>query len=853
MPLVVPLDRLVRLQQSMSFDDAILEAALQDEPLEDRPQLRIAAIEALRDGAAALFLDALDETRAQRHAIVSSLDERLAELDPAIEVLLTTRHVAYADAQTLGFKELRVCPPEQPSDTVRAILGAVATERGVEGAARRAWIKHRADWIDERLGSDRSLRETPLMVVLLTMLTAAHDLDDLPTGRAPVLARVLADVITRWDAGLRLRGETPRLGTLEGTDATNAAHAAFPAIGHCIFEHTDPTREQVLERISTAISEPFDLRAGRAAGVAQDALALWDEAGVFVISGATDRVQARLRVFAELAEAKHIASLDPGQQRTWAGEALWQEDADQVVLLAAGLSPHVAEATLTATIANVEEDPLLAFIAEACRQHVPFDEAGLEALVSAVVQADGTDNERFQRAVLLLELPASAAALPGALGFLDRLHEPRRTVLRAISVEAWARTDEAVGSDLRAMTRLDPHTRITTPAQERAFVDPLYQRAVLAVANNMDSARPDAVARWLADRLRTGVAIGATHTIRVRLNDHGYEDLARNRDADPGRFAMSKEMRTMFERHAEIEGRLLEIIVGLAPPATLCRIQARRLDSLADLIETSDFGHATEREVTAGLTKAPTRAQICLRAAALLGGLDLGVVAAQAIQVREEMAEEGNTPFSLLWDDGRKLDLDDWTRIPDPGATAEALADAMLCNYGWIQSLALGCMESAPEDDRARAIAVLEAGLQDVRARTQWFAALGHLALARDQGLLVKYQQDERSMVRRASASFIGWSVDSAETRAALRRLLADDDRGVREESIRSVTALGLENDLRVEIAASVEAPVGWECLWCGSDNGAAREECRRCNLRGPSLAQVTTAAAEGKKAREDA
>ena len=72
MPLVVSLDRLARLRKAMNFDDALLEAALQDEPDDERSQLRVAAIEALRDGAAAIFLDALDETRSQRYAIVAS-------------------------------------------------------------------------------------------------------------------------------------------------------------------------------------------------------------------------------------------------------------------------------------------------------------------------------------------------------------------------------------------------------------------------------------------------------------------------------------------------------------------------------------------------------------------------------------------------------------------------------------------------------------------------------------------------------------------------------------------------------------------------------------------------------------
>ena len=213
MPLVVSLDRLARLRKAMNFDDALLEAALQDEPDDERSQLRVAAIEALRDGAAAIFLDALDETRSQRYAIVASLGDKLTEVDPAVELLLTTRDVAYADAHTLGLPDLRVRPPEHPMDTAEAIMRAVAVERELDTAGRRSWVKDRVSWVKAQLSSDPGLRETPLMVVLLTMLTTEHELADLPVGRGPVLARVLDDVVTRWETGFRLRGERPRLGS----------------------------------------------------------------------------------------------------------------------------------------------------------------------------------------------------------------------------------------------------------------------------------------------------------------------------------------------------------------------------------------------------------------------------------------------------------------------------------------------------------------------------------------------------------------------------------------------------------------------------------------------------------------
>ena len=85
-PVVIPLDRLARVQRTIGFEEALLEAALQDEPVTARPHLRVAVIDAIRDGSAAIFFDALDETRASRHQIMASLEAEISEMPPSVEV-----------------------------------------------------------------------------------------------------------------------------------------------------------------------------------------------------------------------------------------------------------------------------------------------------------------------------------------------------------------------------------------------------------------------------------------------------------------------------------------------------------------------------------------------------------------------------------------------------------------------------------------------------------------------------------------------------------------------------------------------------------------------------------------------
>ncbi len=798
-PVVVPLDRLARVQRTMGFEEALLEAALQDEPVTARPHLRVAVIDAIRAGSAAIFFDALDETRSLRHQIMASLEAGIGDMSPSIEVLLTTRDVAYADAQTLGFPELRVLPPEEPMDTVRAILRAVTTERGLSARDSEKWINERERWIGGRLGADSSLRETPLMVVLLTMLAAEGELADLPLDRAHVLARVLDDVVVRWDAGLRLQGGRPRLGSLEDRDATNAARSAFVAIGHEVFETGDPLRGGVLDHLRDELREAFGLTRDRARSVADDALELWDEAGVFVISGTSGRMQARLRLFAELAEATRILRQEPHRQRAWTEAAIWREDAHEVVLLAAGLSPVVADELLAAAAAHPDEAPLLEFVVEAARQQVSISESSLRDLVDAVTRLElSDDNELLRVALALLDLPIGHADIPRVLDFFNRLSSARRIVVRAISVGSWDRDDPAAGADLQAMMDIEPTARIAFPIEHRAFVDPLYQRAVLVVADRIEQAGGADIARWLAERIRKGVTIGAIHTIRRQLEAHGFAALMEEVDGPPARVGLPDPWGHIVAGHAEIEDRFLQLVEALGAPEELSRVQARRLDSLADLVTTSDFGNAPEYEVSAALERAPDQVKVSLGAAALLGGLELGVVAAQALQVRQEIATESQPgmPFHMLWDQAQKLQLRDWSRIAEPVPTATALASAMLCNSPWIGELALGCLDTAPRAARDAAFAVLDAGLDQARGRTQWLVSIGRLALAGDSDLLEREESDSRPMVRRAVATMHSWGPPSPQAKAALLKLLRDADRGVREETIRAVGTVGLGTEL---------------------------------------------------------
>ena len=100
---------------------------------------------ALSKGQAALFLDGLDEAADQSLELASDIAALLEEIHPDTDVLLAIRDVAYADAQILGFRDLRLCPPRDTDRTVRTVLRAIASHERCADADE--WVAIRVEWV----------------------------------------------------------------------------------------------------------------------------------------------------------------------------------------------------------------------------------------------------------------------------------------------------------------------------------------------------------------------------------------------------------------------------------------------------------------------------------------------------------------------------------------------------------------------------------------------------------------------------------------------------------------------------------------------------------------------------------
>lgn len=288
LPLVVPLSRFRDRRRSMGHLDALIDVALEQEPATDRMLLTDIAGEALANGRAVLFLDGLDETRLQRRAVVRDLHEALAAVPAGVEVLLTTRDVGYADAQVLGFDELTLVPPGSPETTIAVVLETIAERTRVPQPERAGWVARRTAWVQEQLRIHEDLRNTPLSIVLLIMVSAEDEPDRLPRGRAAVLSRIVRDIIRHWELARRGAQEPIALGPLQDNEASDALWDAFSAIGHHIVQATAPTAATAEVEAGHLFVKRWGLAPARATTAARAAVDFWDEQGVFVKSGASE-------------------------------------------------------------------------------------------------------------------------------------------------------------------------------------------------------------------------------------------------------------------------------------------------------------------------------------------------------------------------------------------------------------------------------------------------------------------------------------------------------------------------------------------------------------------------------------
>jgi hypothetical protein len=843
LPLFVDLGQLAKRLESESFPDALISLVCAGAIGAERDALAEEVAAALAAGEATLYLDALDETRGRKRAVVEALGDFLEGRDEQIEVVVATRDSGLVAGRALGFGEARLVRPEAVEETVEVVLRAFAAHRGV--ADPGIWVKERLAWVTEVLDRDRDLTATPLMPMLLAVSAANHsDAAALPTRRATILAGAVADVVRRWESGRTSDGEL-RLGAMVGEPAGQALFECFSWEGELIVAEPLPDEREARAAIAARLAKRWRLAPAEAEATAGEAVAFWDEAGFFLRE--EGNLQPRVKLFGEIAAA--IAAVkDPERElRPWVEGLLPDPDNAQVLRLAAGLSPAAAAALIEAAAASGDLAALQSTVAalQEGAEALPELLAVLGDALLAVVGSGGSD--AIEAAEELPHLPLDqtrqeealkriAAALPGE----------QAIVAQVVAIAAWGRPRDEHALQLFGaaleIERMPPRK----PSRNEEFrkllfwgVDSSWSEAV-AIAAEALVPRSRRYAELAAARMNH-VAGNQSTRIQAALLDAGYGELVRAERAKlPGAQRSVAAFQEGMRRGREAELAIFAMIAELEQPRELSMRERRGLDQLVDLYCTLGIPGSTAGESDRLALEAPEQMLALIESAAELGGFELpGLAAEGLLALREAREDEWAAATQLVFIPGTARRLDGWETIDSPEATRERLLD-LLGSAPFAATVAARALSLAP-----RQLGVAAALRSRLAERSAWHLRLASLLLLsllpteETLSLAERWLREPAEPASRQAAARAVAVASRTEPRARklLLEVLGDEDAAVRDEALEALEGVPLDDELRAAVSAAPEGAQHWQCLRCGQGNPGDTRSCQACNLVGPELA----------------
>jgi hypothetical protein len=832
LPIHVKLDRLAHRLKDTSFRNALLELATDELDASNAELVREAVEDGLLQGAVALFLDALDEARDQRRTVVQGLRRFLGTVHPDVEVILSTREVGYADAQTLGFSEVAVSSPRNIDVTVRKILEVAARYASVPALDQASWVRDRVRWVQSVLETDPALRRTPLIAVLLALLASRHDTARLPTRRAPILRAVLEDVCRVWEAAQRRAGEV-RLGLLEGERAVAALLDALLVESSILEARPSAEREEIDRVLSEHFVAHFQLPSAEAEVVAREASSFWDEAGVFVIS--TDGLIApRVRLFVEIGAAAHASEADASfPLNNWVAAAAADPNRWETLRLAAGLDRKIGEVVWEE--ANSGEGPesadLLLLLAQATGEGAELGATTLRSLTERLLVFLGDKTRMWQAALALARMP-----MPEELRRDVREHLaqclPSRNLLtaQALSVLGWREAGDEANSILKAMLQAE------RPSRQGGdwFVDDGFAEALVGAAERLRT-EPDAL-DLIASALGRA-SIGVDERLAEILREEGRGEAVAEYYA---RFTSRLQIPRYFRHEREADKILLDLLARIGEPAPLSGGQTRRLDELCDLVESIKLADAEGASVIRSVLENPEEVHSLFWHVAPLTGLDVGVIAAEAKLVRRLLdGADASEVFSMLLDGGTDRGLARWDLVGDPSRLRNVLR-AHLAGYRWLAIPAAIALASCPT--RAELLGELDTVLDDYDSWSRRLAGFVMMELEGDRLERARGWLRHPDPVRRlVAAKRLGSALQAdSSVRVEVEAAFGDEDEGVREAVLEGLSPEALDERLLSRTRAEIDGEAtGWFCLWCGETNNSDARGCASCNRSGPDAAKA--------------
>lgn len=820
LPIRASLRDIDAMDHMQPFRERLLEVALRDVPAADRPLLHANLSRRLDSGEAVVLLDGLDETYQRRAAVVAEVDAFLASCSQHVAAVLSTRDVAYGHAMTLGWPDVRLAAPESIDKLVSAVLAAcsdAAVARG-EVVDSADWVTAREAWVHSALGANSTLRETPLIPIMLALLAGERDIEKLPTARANVMRAVVDSLLMRRDTD----PHRLRIGELIGDAAVTATADVFATEARLL---VDGNGRQPLDTLQTLVAdelgEQWGLAPGPAVVAADAAIRFWDEHGIFVISGAQELVAPRLPLFAEIGDAMAaVRSEVPDWVVTRA-----EQGAVESLVLAAGLSSDAAE-SFAATAIRTGEHELLHGAARAYLDGAVFSTKTRRSIAEALI-ADVTEGGRegWTSLGMLLRLPADATP-PESLGAaLNNYPKEHQVIARAAIALHFRQPEEfqtapAVLLEALATSRLKhlaSRSSEKRPDWRDLAVDEIYGSTIERAAELLVGTVEGAV-ELVVERLRT-VSMATSSRLREALKAAGMGDrLSEAMDDD---FRRTTSLLANLDYDPDDYLRFLELVSKMAPPAHLQLPVRIKLDHLADFAETMYLNDAGSW----GSSFRVHQAEV-VELVATLGPFDRSVLAAEARIVLDRIdAFGGHEPFFSLFDGAARQYLDNWADVSSSEDAVDLLIEMMTWGLGSAY-LAASMLWAAP-------IAKLAAPrLRELlprlvsSTRHERVAALTLCSLV-DGPEPESWLHDADAVLRAVAAEWLEPVGPDGMLTSQFRGLVFDEDRNVRADAVRRLASVNAadRDELLSKIARAPEP--GWTCLSCRTVNPPALTSCQ--------------------------
>ena len=813
LPMLVSLRDVDARDRSRGFADRVLDAAVKDIPRSDRPLVRGALERGLESGATALLLDSLDETHDRRGAVVSEVEQFCAQVSEDVPVLLATRDIAYAQAATLGWDDLRLLEPQKPEHAVRAVLEAAAAARHVQD--RVSWVQRRVEWVVAILDQDHAVGETPLTPVLLALLAADRGDGSLPATRAEILHGVVEAAVRRREAH---RDHKLRVATLDEHESADAALAGFAVEAGVLGDSGGEAPAAIVhDAIAIFLARDWGLPVGAASSGARAIVHFWDEIGIFVIGGG-ERIAPRTEVFLDIGDAVRSSTQPPEAVAAWV-ETRIRDRRHEPLILASALSEVVGERLLIAACGRDQHELLIA-AAAAVRQHARVSDTDRERLVAALASdAQNPDAQGWFSYVALLGLLGGHRTAQDLGTVLVRYPQDHQIIGKAAMALRCSPdpVDERLLLDaltIRRLPRLPSRQTASGSSIVVASADDLHEEVVEEAARMLLGRSEEATGLVVELLQEAGMAL--YERLHAALRDAGLIEAARDIFARLSR-ALARTFSWLKDYDGDGPVRLLDHLAQ-HPRAELTAIQAARLDELADLYETLQLhyiaGYPRREEYDSWLQ--------FVDVIAVLGGFDPARLAAEAELARRRLAMFGNEAFTALRIAARPRRLDHWHRFGDPGAAAGVLVEALFMGK-WTAQISAAALAAAPPNS---AIPLLEQALPQLKSSRdhQRLAAHAYAHLKGDEPL-TGWATSNNPGLRLVAAERLPGTVDG-QLNSLLCQLTFDPDRYVAVAAVRSVAdarTMAAAEHLKNVVNAQREE---WTCGRCGSSDHDTTDNC---------------------------